>query len=65
MVDTNTYKLMHEDANGSTPAPRNELPESEMRNGAPPAEPFVLLFLAKIRGYGFHNKKRSECLVEV
>lgn len=58
MIDMNTYKVMHGDEEGSNP--RDELPENEMRAETLPAEPFVLLLPATIRGYGFHNKKWSK-----
>ncbi|KAF2113908.1 P-loop containing nucleoside triphosphate hydrolase protein [Lophiotrema nucula] len=35
-----------------------------MRSEDPPAEPFVLLLPATIKGFGFHNKKWSTLLVE-
>ena len=58
MVDTETYNLMHisEDVNHD----RTELSGDEMRAAKPPAEPFILLLPATIRGYGFHNKKWSK-----
>jgi hypothetical protein len=61
MVDMKTYKLMHGD--GETPAARKELSKEDMNAEALPAEPFVLLLPATIRGYGFHNKKWSMRLV--
>ncbi|KAF2833898.1 P-loop containing nucleoside triphosphate hydrolase protein [Ophiobolus disseminans] len=65
MIDMTTYKLMHGDeGDEEPPAPRNELPEHEMRAEVYPAEPFILLLPATVRGYGFHNKKWSRLLVK-
>jgi hypothetical protein len=58
MVDDATYKLMHGDE--EPVEGREELDENSMRTDALPAEPFVLLLPATIRGYGFHNKKWSK-----
>jgi hypothetical protein len=62
MIDDTTYKLMHEDADDETADAREELDEDSTRADNPPAEPFVLLLPATIRGYGFHNKKWSKSL---
>jgi hypothetical protein len=60
MVDTTTYKLMHGNENEEPAADRVDLEEEIMRADSVPAEPFVLLLPATIRGYGFHNKKWSK-----
>jgi hypothetical protein len=62
MVDDTTYKLMHGDGDDEPDEDREELDEDSMRADDLPAEPFVLLLPATIRGYGFHNKKWSKSL---
>lgn len=61
MIDTTTYKLMHGTEDEEPAADRVDLDEDTMRVDNVPAEPFVLLLPATIRGYGFHNKKWSKC----
>jgi SpoVK/Ycf46/Vps4 family AAA+-type ATPase len=61
MVDTNTYKLLHP-TNADHEA-HQELDPAAMDNDDPPADPFPLLLPAKIRGYGFHDKKWSEWFI--
>jgi hypothetical protein len=58
MIDDATYKLMH----GAEAVDEygEELDEESMRAEEPPADPFVLLLPATIRGFGFHNKKWSK-----
>lgn len=60
MIDTQTYKVMHEDEEDDNVSRRDELRAHEMRAERPPADPFVLLLPATLRGYGFHNKKWSK-----
>ena len=57
MVDTTTFKVMHE----ADEAPvQDDLGEELMESDEAPAEPFLLLLPSNIRGYGFHNKKWSK-----
>jgi hypothetical protein len=60
MVDDTTYKLMHGDRDEELDEDREVLDEESMHADELPAEPFVLLLPATIRGYGFHNKKWSK-----
>jgi hypothetical protein len=60
MVDDTTYKLMHGDRDEELEEYREVLDEGSMHADELPAEPFVLLLPATIRGYGFHNKKWSK-----
>jgi hypothetical protein len=60
MVDTTIYRLMHGDENEEPTTDRMDLDEEAMGADSVPAEPFVLLLPATIRGYGFHNKKWSK-----
>lgn len=57
MVDTEAYKLMHEDEEPLQD--RTELEEALMHGSELPEEPFALVLPATVRGYGFHNKKWS------
>lgn len=57
MVDTTTFKVMH-DAEDAPVV--DDLGEEPMQSDEAPAEPFLLLLPSHIRGYGFHNKKWSE-----
>ncbi|KAF7444051.1 SpoVK ATPase AAA+ class [Pyrenophora tritici-repentis] len=61
MIDMHTYKKMHEqeEEDDNLPITRVELLTDQMHSKALPAEPFVLLLPARIRRYGFHNKKWS------
>jgi hypothetical protein len=60
MVDDMTYRLMHGDGDEEPDEDRDELDEDSIHADHLPAEPFVLLLPATIRGYGFHNKKWSK-----
>jgi hypothetical protein len=59
MVDNATYRQMHPEDSEIAP-PRNALGREAMDSDKPPADPFVLLLPAHIRGYGMHNKKWSK-----
>ena len=60
MVDMETYKAMHDDEEEEVSPDRVELEDDRMNAEEPPAGPFTLLLPARIRGYGFHNKKWSK-----
>jgi hypothetical protein len=62
MVDDTTYQLMHGYDEDDPAKDRERLDEESMRADDLPAEPFVLLLPATIRGYGIHNKKWSKSL---
>ncbi|KAF2035608.1 P-loop containing nucleoside triphosphate hydrolase protein [Setomelanomma holmii] len=65
MVDTMTYKLMHgTDEEDEPPADRTELDQAAMSAAEPPDESFTLLLPARVRGYGFDNKKWNWLLVK-
>jgi hypothetical protein len=59
MVGISTYRLMHGEEDEEPSKNRVELGEDEMAAGETPAEPFILLLPAIIRGYGFYNKNCS------
>lgn len=48
---------MHEQ--DEEPSEHDTLADDLMNAEQPPPEPFTLLLPARIRGYGFHNKKWS------
>ncbi|XPS78606.1 hypothetical protein M3J07_010619 [Ascochyta lentis] len=66
MVDMNTYKLMHPPE--AEPPAHDKLEDHIMLDDELPMAPdypfFSLLLPAKMKGFGFHNKKWSDLLVE-
>lgn len=59
MVDTETYKSMHQEEDEEPSPECVELGDDLMHAEEVPREPFILLLPAKNRGYGLHNKRWS------
>ena len=62
MIDHNTYRQLHFDADEVEPPPpkRDDIEQAAMDRDEPPEEPFILLLPETMSGYGFHDKKWSE-----
>lgn len=53
------YKQLHT-REAEPPVHVSDLDQDTLKSDQPPADPFVLLLPATIRGYGLHDKKWSE-----
>jgi len=61
MIDTAMYKQL-DAGDTERPEPENDLDQQTMESEKPPADPFILLLPATIRGYGLHDKKWSKSI---
>ncbi|KAF2456390.1 P-loop containing nucleoside triphosphate hydrolase protein [Lineolata rhizophorae] len=62
MVDISMHRQLSDDSD--IPEPRDDLGQHAMDNDTPPEDPFVLLLPAYVKGFGFHDKKWRNLLVE-